>query len=469
MTTTALRNHSFTIILLSLPLSSIAAPVEWKVDDGGNGHFYEVVVADGISWNAARIAAEEKLFEGRQGHLATLTSAAEDNFVDMLRDQTPGINNGDGENPFLDSELWVGGVQPAGVENPADGWEWINDEGPFGYTNWLEGEPNDAGGAESHLAIGLFNLDGWNDEGNLDGIWGYVVEWDGVVPAEECQDPEGCNPSGVQRVVLPPSVVLQDGDTLTQVLVEREPGAINYRDPRVDDLGQCFDRRELDVFLELGGGTPGTLILPRFLCGSPEFAIVSSTASFEVLRDVVRSEQFPEELFVNTFDCAGAPGDTDLQRRGVFAWQPDNPAEVIENRALELTNDCGSSRGATKGLSWFVLNLHIDCGIAFGTDDSGVESCLRLLTNQKFVGLGIAVFNAAPALTGPEFRQILGAYLRAYARFLFFRYDPSVSQLDEFLALVEGTVFGTGGNNDQGELLMRGENIRFIIDTKLDP
>ena len=60
-------------------ITNIAAgdAVEWRVADGGNGHWYEgVAVAADISWDAAKVACES-----RGGHLATLTSPAEDDFL----------------------------------------------------------------------------------------------------------------------------------------------------------------------------------------------------------------------------------------------------------------------------------------------------------------------------------------------------------------------------------------------------
>ncbi len=43
-----------TLVLLGTPLAS-ADPVEWPVDQGGNGHLYEAFhVPDGISWQDGR-------------------------------------------------------------------------------------------------------------------------------------------------------------------------------------------------------------------------------------------------------------------------------------------------------------------------------------------------------------------------------------------------------------------------------
>jgi hypothetical protein len=91
-------------ILLAAWSSSAAAPVEWRVADGGNGHLYEVIlVPGGITWTDANAAAQSR---GPGWHLAAITSAAEDAFVAGL------VNN---PAPWLccvsgnSSGPWIGG------------------------------------------------------------------------------------------------------------------------------------------------------------------------------------------------------------------------------------------------------------------------------------------------------------------------------------------------------------------------
>ena len=148
---------------------------------GPGGHSYEAILADGIAWDPADIAASamnlDTVCGDVLGHLATVTSATEDGFVHGLW----AIANPNPAGIFADSEAWIGGFQPAGSPEPLGGWTWINGEGllgPPGYENWLPGEPNDVGGGEGHLAIALRGLVGWNDEGHLGGIAGYIVEYD---------------------------------------------------------------------------------------------------------------------------------------------------------------------------------------------------------------------------------------------------------------------------------------------------
>jgi hypothetical protein len=111
---------------------------------------------------------------GLQGHLVTITSAAEDTAVYTMI-QSNGLG-----------EMWAGGYQnPSSETNPQAGWTWVNGEGSFPgvtsnspYANWISGEPNDAYGAGSEQFLGLNWSNGWNDEAALGNITGYVIEYD---------------------------------------------------------------------------------------------------------------------------------------------------------------------------------------------------------------------------------------------------------------------------------------------------
>ena len=48
--------------------------IEWPVDAGGNGHFYEFVAHRGVTWSDAKSAAETRVRRGRQGRLVTISS-----------------------------------------------------------------------------------------------------------------------------------------------------------------------------------------------------------------------------------------------------------------------------------------------------------------------------------------------------------------------------------------------------------
>jgi hypothetical protein len=154
---------------------------------GPTGNYYEAISAANISWADANTAAGALIYNGKSGHLVTITGAAEDAFVLDLVYAWQSANLGD------PTELWAGGFQdPAGVTDPQAGWTWVNGEGAFPgdnlgptYANWAGGEPNDTGGSgmEQYLGLGLqgyISPPTWNDEGNLSLIGGYVVEYECV-------------------------------------------------------------------------------------------------------------------------------------------------------------------------------------------------------------------------------------------------------------------------------------------------
>ena len=161
-------------------------------DTGPSGNFYEVVlVSTGITWPEAKAAAEERIFQGVRGHLATITSVEEDAHLETLRRRN---------RPTIDqAQLWVGGSQSVPDSFPTENWFWENNEGPISgfnsgdtYANWLPGEPNDffGPGTENYLAIGLNDAFGWNDEGFLDRgrLGGYIIEYETGQPGTPVGD-----------------------------------------------------------------------------------------------------------------------------------------------------------------------------------------------------------------------------------------------------------------------------------------
>ncbi len=163
---------------------------QWRVQDGGNGHWYAVSIAGfPRTWNDCRVTA---LHEG--GHLATLTSAGEHAFVLARAQATAGAWSG-GFGPVL------GGYQPVPNGGPAADWTWLTGE-PWAFETWINGEPNDhaecgPGGDERFLA---FLADGWNDIQDVEKCsfgWlvpSFVIEWsadcngDGIVDYGQCRD-----------------------------------------------------------------------------------------------------------------------------------------------------------------------------------------------------------------------------------------------------------------------------------------
>ncbi|MBN2315937.1 MAG: hypothetical protein JXM79_18570 [Sedimentisphaerales bacterium] len=137
-----------------------ADPIQWSISDGGNGHFYELIVAeDSIPWTEARNRAFSV-----NGYLATITSEAENVFVYSLVPH-PMIYG-----PYL------GGFQPEGSPEPDGNWQWVTGE-PFVYTNWHIDNPSDSRGEEDYLHFSWDSGGEWNDISLDYGIGDYIVEY----------------------------------------------------------------------------------------------------------------------------------------------------------------------------------------------------------------------------------------------------------------------------------------------------
>jgi len=135
---------------LAIAGSASGQPVQWS----GNGHWYEFVPTT-LLWPSARDSAASRSFMSLQGHMATLTSQEEADWVwSWLQSLTA-----DG--------AWLGGYQEPFESTPATAnWRWVTGE-TWDYTNWAPGEPNDYDGfAEGYLAIWALNFPRWNDEVN---------------------------------------------------------------------------------------------------------------------------------------------------------------------------------------------------------------------------------------------------------------------------------------------------------------
>ncbi len=140
------------------------------VDQGVN--FYELVFEENrqqLSWDDARVAAENRTFQDQPGYLATITSAAENQRIGEL-----GIPAGRG--------AWIG-ASDAEVEGT---WKWVTgpeagtvfwqDGNPIGFASWGRGEPN---GGEVENYGEFVQLDNaWNDIANDNqNPVAYIVEY----------------------------------------------------------------------------------------------------------------------------------------------------------------------------------------------------------------------------------------------------------------------------------------------------
>jgi len=136
---------------LLLGATSASAGTIWAA----NGHEYEVVTAEGITWTAASTAAQSSGW-----YLATIGSSAENDFIESL------LNSSLAER----SHFWIG-LTDQGTEGT---YQWV-DGTPFSFTDWSAGEPNNSGD-EDYGAMDLRSGSwAWNDApDNLGSIYGFA-------------------------------------------------------------------------------------------------------------------------------------------------------------------------------------------------------------------------------------------------------------------------------------------------------
>ncbi len=119
-----------------------------------NGHSYKIYKGS-YSWDEAKILCEQV-----GGHLATITSQEEEDFIQTLN--------------ATNSSLWIGGYRD-GYFN----WKWVTGE-EWNYTYWGSGEPNNSGNVvpdENCVAVWPKY---WNDlnANNKYEQSGYICEWE---------------------------------------------------------------------------------------------------------------------------------------------------------------------------------------------------------------------------------------------------------------------------------------------------
>jgi hypothetical protein len=186
-------------VVSSLALSSSALAqnaVQWRAEDGGNGHWYGVATnpLGAVHWRFADAAAHA-IAQG--AHLATFSNQTENTQVYNMLQLGSGYFAG-----------WFGLVQAAGSQEPSGGWGWITNE-PMLFDFWQPGEPTNAGCYQPSAPQSWGILEGNQSGGNLSVRWdddgdpvpacqnvvaSAVIEWDadcnsdGIVDYGQCRD-----------------------------------------------------------------------------------------------------------------------------------------------------------------------------------------------------------------------------------------------------------------------------------------
>ena len=243
-----------------------------------NGHFYEFVSQQGITWTDAKAAADAQSIFGLKGYLATLTSQAENDFA-FSKVQSVG---------------WIG-ASDAAVEGE---WRWA--DGPEngqlffqglgdgtgsavngGYNNWANGEPNNAGDEDyAHF----LSSGEWNDYANNTVVQGYVVEYGGsegdpTLQLTSVMDVKVVNVSNAPVVTAPTTPQLVNTATATITGTAQAGSLIQvYNDLNnnglIDEGETVVASQQMDV-----GATSFSLAAPLTANMANSFIVTSSFGS----------------------------------------------------------------------------------------------------------------------------------------------------------------------------------------------
>ena len=182
-------------VVAAAAVFAIASPVcaqdavQWRVEDGGNGHWYRLFITGPKTWIAARGECQS-----RGGYLATPTSAGENATVVSLarRELFP---NAWVDDPWGNSAgPWLGGFQSDSA-SPTQPWAWVSGES-WDWTGWAPGEPNGGFGPGQ----GITCLLGWSNSTIYRG-WADAALSDyppyPLPPSYLCEWSADCNGDGI--------------------------------------------------------------------------------------------------------------------------------------------------------------------------------------------------------------------------------------------------------------------------------
>jgi hypothetical protein len=159
------------VSVLALPSATGQSYEEYEE----NGHVY-TYVSTSRTWADAKTSAEDTVYDGMKGYLATITTEGENDFIQ--------------DDVLYGSGSWWFGGSDAEVEGT---WKWVTGE-TWSYTNWASGEPNNVSNEDAVEFIASSGQ--WNDNRDY-RTRPYLVEFERVVFLEINSGATGTNSTSV--------------------------------------------------------------------------------------------------------------------------------------------------------------------------------------------------------------------------------------------------------------------------------
>jgi hypothetical protein len=195
--------------------------VAWTEQPGGPVRYFQAVSAPrAIFWSEAQAVAA-----AHGGHLVTITSAAQNDFIFKLTDDDRFwcVYKSNSCGPLLGGykapapeagEIWM---WTRGYKTPnknGTNWQWAGGEGSFTYTNWAPGQPDSSEANTNRAPDQRYNpntnetrlhyyvgggqgvrLPTWNDQPESANEFGFVIEYGGAAVAVPPGSEPGAFPS----------------------------------------------------------------------------------------------------------------------------------------------------------------------------------------------------------------------------------------------------------------------------------
>ncbi len=279
--------------------------VQWRVEDGGNGHWYGIVGGAGtIGWHESRGQAQDV-----GADLASVDSDTEWGFIRQIG-STPTAWNGQ-HGP------WLGGYQDetaTDFSEPAGGWRWVTG-GPLVFTAWVNGQPSNSCDFHPENYLHMYGSPSntiWNDVGeastcSVSPVRAAVIEWsadcnsDGIVDYGQILSGQlaDTNTNGIPDICEARLSIRVPADQPTiQAAIDAAPlntqcivavSAGTYAGP-IDFKGKSVIVRGAGASQTVISGSAGsTLSVVRFTGGEPAFAALENVS----IRGGVTGSPFP--------------------------------------------------------------------------------------------------------------------------------------------------------------------------------
>ena len=359
---------------LAISASVVAQdPEQWRVEDGGNGHWYGGVDhGSSLSWYDA-----EELAEMLGGHLATPSTSTENAWLK--------------NNVANDRSLWsasgIKGPWFGGFRSADNEWGWV-DGSEWSFENWHPGNPNESLDQDAALSFWERNVTfAWQDHFATSelGSASYLVEWsadcngDGIVDYGQIRDGtfEDTNGNGVpdickvtifgdyESAVLTSEPIAYwrmniDGGFVPN-MIEGSPAAVVIGAPGTSEspVG-CSD----DLSIDTTGGN-------HLNAGEDARFDLSNSASFSVEAWIRRDGVLDQPAFIlsQTRDIVAGGWDLLLQQDGGIAFRVTvigpavtSSAPIDVDRWVHVVGVIDDGRGMTSLYLDGVLNSEAEGG-----------------------------------------------------------------------------------------------------------